>query len=118
RDGFIDLFVANNPVGSPSIGSSTSLLYHNSGDGSFTQTNSVVAATSQALVGAWADFDNDGWPDLFVANGFGDPTPNFLYRNLGNGHFSRVSSPKFSSASGGSVCAAWGDYDNDGFPDI
>jgi len=115
RDGFLDLFVAswNDPTAS-----GTSLLFHNNRDGTFTQTNSAVSIHSIALVGAWADYDNDGWPDLFVANGWGfEDAANFLYRNHADGTFTRTLAPNFVSASRSSVCAAWGDYDNDGFLD-
>jgi hypothetical protein len=113
HDGFLDLFVANDPAIS-----GTSLLYHNNGDGTFSKVSSIVAVQSLALAGAWADFNNDGLPDLFVANGFNTSTPNFLYQNLGGGGFKRVSGTNFVSAARGSVGAAWGDYDNDGFLDV
>ncbi|MEZ4519753.1 MAG: FG-GAP-like repeat-containing protein [Chloroflexota bacterium] len=65
---------------------------------------------------AWADYDGDGWPDLYLTD-FG--APNKLYRNNGNGTFSlspladQVSLPE--AQSGGAV---WADYDNDGWPDL
>jgi hypothetical protein len=111
RDGYLDLFVAN-PGG-------TSLLFHNNGDGTFSRKNSAVSVISPAFVGSWADYDNDGWPDLFVANGgISDRFPNFLFRNRGNGLFTKVLTPNFAGLTRGSICAAWGDYDNDGFMDV
>jgi len=67
-------------------------LYHNNGDGTFTDVSkSAGVDDSSAYYGLgvlWADLNDDGRPDLFVAN---DSTPNYLYRNDGNGHFTDVS---------------------------
>jgi enediyne biosynthesis protein E4 len=73
---------------------------------------------------AWIDFDNDGLPDLFFANGadlaHGKPSPgNVLYRNLGNGKFEDVT--RKAGVSGNGMFATGvtvGDYDNDGFLDL
>jgi len=73
---------------------------------------------------AWIDFDNDGLPDLFFANGadlaHGKPSPgNVLYRNLGNGKFEDVT--KKAGVAGNGMFATGvtvGDYDNDGFLDV
>jgi hypothetical protein len=65
----------------------SSTLYHNRGDGSFenvTERAGLKDPTSKSLGIAIIDYDNDGWPDLFVAN---DTQPNKLYRNNGNGTF-------------------------------
>ncbi len=65
----------------------SSRLYHNLGNGKFedvTEKAGLADATSKSLGVAVVDFNNDGWPDLFVAN---DTQPNKLYRNLGNGRF-------------------------------
>ena len=68
----------------------------------------------------FADMDDDGWPDLFVAN---DSSPNFFYRNRGDGRFSDRSLPaRLAYSRSGQIQAsmgtAWGDYDNDGRPDL
>lgn len=119
RDGFLDLFVVNHGVTSPNGGKS--LLYHNNRDGTFSQVtsgaivNDVVGAGFCAL---WEDYDNDGFPDLLVIS---YATGNhFLYHNSGNGTFSRVTTGIVATDywPQGSVCAAWGDYDNDGLPDL
>src|SRR5262249_27082711 len=62
---------------------------------------------------AWGDFDNDGFPDLFVGNG---GSRNFLYRNSGDGTFVKLTNavPVRDSGFGGS----WGDFDNDGWLDL
>jgi hypothetical protein len=65
----------------------SSTLYHNRGDGTFenvTERAGLKDPTSKSLGVAMIDYDNDGWPDLFVAN---DTQPNKLYRNNGNGTF-------------------------------
>ena len=68
----------------------------------------------------WADYDNDGWPDLFVAN---DAGPNFLYRNKHDGTFDEVGlvSGVALSEDGqelGSMGVDFGDYDHDGNLDL
>jgi hypothetical protein len=73
---------------------------------------------------AWIDFDNDGLPDLFFANGadlaHGKPSPgNVLYRNLGNGKFEDVTKKAGVTGNGMFATGATvGDYDNDGFLDL
>jgi hypothetical protein len=78
NDGFLDLFSAND-------GGQNNSLYHNNGDGTFNKitTGSLVNDGGKSAGCAWADYDNDGFLDLFVANWQGSG-PNFLYRNNGN----------------------------------
>jgi hypothetical protein len=80
NDGCLDLFVCN-------YGNSN-LLYHNNGDGTFTRVTagSPVNDAANSVGCAWGDYDNDGFLDLFVANGaYGDVSQtNFLYHNDGN----------------------------------
>jgi hypothetical protein len=67
-------------------------LYHNNGDGTFTDVSKAAGVDDKSgyygLGVVWSDFNDDGRPDLFVAD---DSTPNYLYRNDGNGHFTDVS---------------------------
>lgn len=67
-------------------------LYHNNGDGTFTDVSKVAGVDDPrgyyGLGVIWSDFDDDGRPDLFVAD---DSTPNYLYRNIGKGHFEDIS---------------------------
>ncbi|HEY7096615.1 MAG TPA: CRTAC1 family protein [Terriglobales bacterium] len=67
-------------------------LYHNNGDGTFTETSKSAGVDDgeryYGLGLTWSDLDDDGRPDLFVAD---DSTPNYLYRNDGNGRFSNLS---------------------------
>ncbi|MBD3289573.1 T9SS type A sorting domain-containing protein, partial [candidate division KSB1 bacterium] len=69
------------------------------------------------MAGTWADYDDDGDQDLFIAPG--DDYPVFLYRNEGDGTFTDVSiEAGFGSSFGNCRAAVWGDYDNDGDLDI
>jgi hypothetical protein len=125
-NGLFDIYVTN-------FEAETNTLYRNLGKLTFSDVTaeSGAATASRPWVGwgtGFADFDNDGWPDLFVANGHVYPDadrlkqtsrylqPKELYRNLGNGRFVEItgrvagdlSSPRPSRG------AAFGDYDNDG----
>jgi enediyne biosynthesis protein E4 len=66
-------------------------LYHNNGDGTFTEVAKQAGVADEkryfGLAAVWSDFDNDGKLDLFVAN---DGEPNYLYRNEGNGQFKEI----------------------------
>jgi enediyne biosynthesis protein E4 len=109
QDGFLDLFVG--------AGSGYSHLYHNDGDGTFSAVtdNPAVTIRANAWSSSWADYDNDGRLDLFVANRSG---PDFLFHNLGGGAFAQIQEGEIVTDSDVSIGAAWGDYDNDGFLDL
>jgi len=128
-DGWFDIFKTN-------FADDTSDLYHNNGDGTFTELsfNSGIGINNKYV--AWGcgfiDYDNDGWPDIVQVNGhvypevdrynFGETFRNqrLVYKNLGNGKFRDVSAAmgpgiteRYSSRG-----AAFGDYDNDGGMDV
>jgi hypothetical protein len=109
-DGLMDVFLAE-AAGGPDA------LYRNDGGGVFTQitTGPIPAGAGGALTGAWADYDNDGDLDLFVANRDG---VNFLYRNDGVGGFTKINQGDIVTDVADSNAAAWGDYDNDGWLDL
>jgi hypothetical protein len=109
-DGWLDLFIANGA-------NNNDLLLLNNGDSTFTRiTNSpVVSSGGTSIAGSWADFDNDGSPDLYVANNGG---LSFLFRNNRDGTFARVNAEPFQSDSGNAIVADWGDYNNDGHIDL
>jgi hypothetical protein len=109
RDGLLDLFVCNYVRWSPehdvfcsldgthksyctpeAYRGDTCWLFHNRGDGTFedvTASSGIFDSSSKSLGVAMLDYDQDGWPDLLVAN---DTQPNKLYKNLRNGRFKDV----------------------------
>jgi len=138
RDGLLDLFVCNYVNWSPehdvfcsldgkqksyctpeAYRGETCWLFRNRGDGTFedaTAASGVFDASSKSLGVALLDFDQDGWPDLLVAN---DTQPNKLYKNLRNGKFKDVAveagiafSPDGKARAGMGV--AIGDFENAG----
>src|SRR5579885_2970159 len=147
RDGHLDLFVANYidldlktaPVpesgpclykgimvacGPPGLNGGKDILYHNNGDGTFTdvseQSGVTKTASTYGLGVLTADFDEDGWPDIYVAD---DSTASALFHNLKNGRFEDIAiaagaalSPDGKPQAGMGVAA--GDYDHDGHLDI
>jgi hypothetical protein len=147
RDGHLDLFVANYidmdlataPVpesgpclyksvmvacGPPGLQGGKNILYHNNGDGTFTDVSEsagILSANGTYGLGVLtADFDNDGWPDIYVAD---DSTASALYQNKKNGKFQDIAieagcalSPDGKPQAGMGVSAA--DYDMDGNLDI
>jgi RHS repeat-associated protein len=109
-DGNIDLFVSHHT-------GINNDLFSNNGNGTFTQvtSGSIVNDGGNSLGSSWGDFDNNGYPDLYIAN---ENENNFLYSNNGDGTFSKITQDvvvKDNSASRGCV---WGDYDNDGYLDL
>ncbi|MEY2411878.1 MAG: enediyne biosynthesis protein [Acidobacteriaceae bacterium] len=142
RDGLLDLFVCNYVKWSPehdvfcsidgklksyctpeAYRGETCWLFHNRGDGTFedvTAGSGIFDSSSKSLGVAMLDYDQDGWPDLLVAN---DTQPNKLYRNQRNGTFKDVAvetgiafSSEGKARAGMGVDA--GDFENSGQPGI
>lgn len=109
-DGFADLFVPN--------GSGfTNSLFHNEGNGQFKRAqNAVTAEGGQSVGSCWGDIDNDGDLDLFVANANG--MGNFLYRNNGNGQFSKITTGAVATDKLAAHGCSFADIDNDGDLDL
>jgi hypothetical protein len=142
RDGLLDLFVCNyvrwtaehdvfcsldgknkSYCTPEAYRGDTCWLFHNRGDGTFedvTSTSGIFDTSSKSLGVAMLDFDQDGWPDLFVAN---DTQPNKLYRNQRNGTFKDVAVEMgLAFSNEGKARAGMGvdiaDFDNSGKPGI
>lgn len=119
NDGFLDLFVTNSsdPYRRNSPGEEN-LLFLNIMNNNFRRQfrGHIVTTPSRSTSACWADFDNDGYQDLFVANSRGEN--NFMYRNLGNLNFEFLDNIQATTDGGDSrgVCVA--DYDNNGTLDL
>ncbi len=90
-------------------------------DPTFTKitTSPIVTDGAYSAGGTWGDFNNDGFLDLFVPNGTdGSAYVPFLYRNNGDGTFTKVTSGPPVNLAADSYSACWGDYDNDGNLDL
>ena len=114
NDGWLDIFFANGGFGEAEV----NFLYRNKGDGTFERITDgpVVTDSSNSFSASWADIDNDGDQDLFVANGLGQD--NSLYVNNGDGSFTRVMEGAIVTDGGYSSGGSWADYDNDGDLDL
>jgi hypothetical protein len=113
--------VACGPQGLPGL---ADLFYHNEGGGKFREVSKDVGIRDTDLAYGfsvvWCDFDNDGYPDIYVAN---DSMPNYLWRNKRNGRFEEIGMEAGCAVSGdgraqSSMGIAVGDYNNDGWMDL
>ena len=109
NDGFLDLFVGNEDR--------PAQLFHNRGDGTFEDIaeRAGVARTAFTKGVASADYDNDGYPDLYVSNLGGG---NFLYRNNHDGTFTELAQKAGVVGPDRGFPTWFFDYDNDGWPDL
>ena len=119
NDGWIDIYLVNGATFDSLDGKEPpphAALFHNNHDGTFTD----VSATAGVQNDRWgygcsvADYDNDGWPDLYVGN-YGK---NRLYRNNRNGTFTDVAEQAGVTLGNWSPGSTWGDYDGDGLLDL
>ena len=94
-------------------------LLRNNGDGTFTDVTEEAGLLDpvNSNAAAWADYDNDGWLDLFIAC---EQQPNRLYHNRGNGTFEEVAAKAGVQGDAERFCkgATWIDFDNDDYPDL
>lgn len=118
NDGLLDVFIAEY------FPSNMCRLYRNIGGCQFQRiNNSEVSTIANYTMGStWADYDNDGRPDLFIPVGgtVANPLPknNMLFHNEGNGRFTRITTGAIVTDAGNSTASTWGDYDNDGHLDL
>jgi hypothetical protein len=118
RDGWPDIYFTNQPTVDQALKGVRALgaLYHNNHDGTFTDVTAKSGLNTSCLAngGAVGDYNNDGWPDLYLTCLGG----NVLYRNNGDGTFTDVTEQAHVRDGRYSTGAAFGDYDNDGFVDL
>ena len=97
-------------------------LLRNKGDGTFEDVTESAGLLSMhpTQTAAWADYDNDGWLDLFVGveSTPGNPGRSQLFHNNGDGTFTEVAVPNGLAELGFVKGVAWGDFNNDGWPDL
>ena len=126
NDGYMDFYVSNQ--------TGANFLYHNNHNGTFTEIASQagVPGAGRGFAAWFFDYDNDGWPDLFVASYYGSVEESLttyfglphkagtlkLYRNLGNGAFEDVTKQAGLDKIFMTMGANFGDVDNDGYLDI
>jgi hypothetical protein len=147
RDGYLDLYVANyvafDDKTIPARGTTANcrfmatdvfcgprrltgdldVLYHNNGNGTFSDASASAGVKDPGYYGfgvVFTDLNDDGWPDIYVAN---DSVPNLLYRNRGNGTFVEEGLVSGAAMSGDGRPQAGmgvdaGDYNGDGLPDL
>ncbi len=125
RDGYLDIYLVNGAA-IPSLKKDSPIywnrLFHNNGNGTFTDVTEKagVAGTGYGMGVAVGDYDNDGWPDLFVAN----VTENQLFHNNRDGTFTDVTvkagvaGAHLDGKKMWSAGAGWFDYNNDGLIDL
>ena len=125
NDGYMDIFFVNGAA-IPSLKKESpkyyNRLFHNNRDGTFTDVTdkSGLIGDGFDMGVAVGDFDNDGWPDIYVAS----VTKNHLYRNNHDGTFTDVTDkagvgmPSYKGEKMWSAAAGWLDYDNDGKLDL
>ncbi len=119
NDGWLDIYLVNGSTFEAEAGKAPAphaALFHNNHDGTFTDVTAKAGVANDrwgfgAVVG---DFDNDGWPDLFVSN-FGKSR---LYRNNHDGTFTDVAEKAGVTVNTWATGATWGDYDGDGRLDL
>jgi enediyne biosynthesis protein E4 len=119
NDGWLDIYLVNGSTYPALTGKGSpppAALFHNNHDGTFTDVAAKAGVTNERWgVGvAVADYDNDGWPDIFVSN-FG---ANRLFHNNHDGTFTDVAERAGVTVNAWSTGATWGDYDGDGRVDL
>ncbi len=106
NDNLLDLYISRKDI------------YKNTGNGNFTELTGSIPTQGAVIGNSWADFDNDGYIDVFVTSGQSNPSSH-LYKNNGDGTFTKITAgPIGDSASNTGWGCSWGDFNNDGWPDL
>ena len=130
KDGWLDLYVGNQPFVARHIKNSNAeegiadktpysdRLYHNNGDGTFTDVTQAAGITNYnyTLSATTSDMDNDGWMDIYVACDYEEP--DVFYKNNGDGTFTNVANTVLRHMSNFSMGVDLADFNNDGWMDI
>jgi hypothetical protein len=120
NDGLLDIFLVNGSsfelLDNPSLPRTSSRLFRNNGDGTFTDVTRQSGLINEGwgMAVAAADFDNDGYTDVFITN-FG---ANALFHNNGNGTFTNITRDAGLEGGNWSSGCSWGDFDGDGRLDL
>ncbi|WP_412985368.1 FG-GAP-like repeat-containing protein [Pontimicrobium sp. IMCC45349] len=116
NDGHLDLFLCNKD----DMYVIPNELYHNNGDGTFTNvtaTSGISTVGHLSFCASFFDYDNDGYQDIYISNDR-IANPNILYRNNGNGTFTDVSAASGTDVIANAMSTTIDDYNNDGWLDI
>lgn len=132
RSGYLDIYIVNNvdwDINNPAqygerqlfpafFAAQESFLFRNNGDGTFTNVTEETGVSNKGgkgLSAVWLDFNNNGWPDLYIAN---DLTRNHLYINRGDGTFSDIAASARVNEVKSSMGVAAADYNGNGLDDL
>ena len=119
RDGWLDVYITTNMLDNTAHPSGQrGYLFHNNRNGTFTNVTEAagIRGESQSHSATWWDYDNDGWPDLYVANDYG--IPDKLYHNNRDGTFTDTIDQVLPHTSFYSMGSDLGDVNNDGLVDM
>jgi enediyne biosynthesis protein E4 len=118
-DGYLDMFLLTNVLDfSKSPMGRRNYLFHNNGNGTFTDVSKKAGiwGTTQGHTALWFDANQDGWPDMYIANDF--ETPDRFYMNNGDGTFTDVVDERLPHVTYFSMGGDSGDLNNDGLIDF